>query len=92
MASTQRLKDTKSNSKTKKNPNSGIKVFLFEDKIYLRVVPGKKLFNSTMIHEVVNRGDIFAVDMETQRLTIIPGTAVVSFADMKCSVQFGLEL
>lgn len=41
---------------------------------YLRVIPGKRLFNSTLIHEVVNRGDVFAVRIKDQRLTILPGS------------------
>lgn len=43
----------------------------------MRVVPGKKLFQSTLVHSVVNRGDVFAVDMETGILTILPGNAQV---------------
>ena len=41
---------------------------------YLRVIPGKRLFNSTLIHEVVNRGDVFAIRIKDQRLTILPGS------------------
>jgi hypothetical protein len=50
------------------------KGFIYKDDIYLRVIPGKKLFNSTMVHEVVNRGDIFATRLKDQMLTIIPGS------------------
>jgi hypothetical protein len=61
-----------------------MKVFTYKDREYIRVIPVKKLFNSTMIHEVVNRGDIFAIDLITQELTIIPGKAEVEFTD--CTV------
>ena len=54
-----------------------MKVFLFEDNYYIRTVPGKNLFKATMVHEVVNRGDIFAVRVKDGLLTIIPGTAQV---------------
>ena len=40
---------------------------------YVKIIPSKKLFNSTMIHEVVTRGDIFALNLETGEFTILPG-------------------
>jgi hypothetical protein len=49
-------------------------IFLYQGQQHLRVIPGKRLFNSTMVHEVVNRGDVFAVNLETGMLTILPGT------------------
>lgn len=49
----------------------------FEGKTYIRVIPGKRLFQSNLIHSVVNRGDVFAVCLETGLLTILPGTAEV---------------
>lgn len=55
-----------------------MKTFLYEGQIYIRCVPGKNLFRSTMVHEVVNRGDIFALRVSDQILTIIPGTAKVT--------------
>ena len=53
-----------------------MKVFKYKDQEYIRVIPVKKLFNSTMVHEVVNRGDIFAVNLRTYELTIVPGGVV----------------
>jgi len=41
--------------------------------VWVRVIPAKTLFRSTMIHEVVNRGDVFVVDLTTGLLTIIDG-------------------
>ncbi len=57
--------------------STSLKLFKYKDEIFLRVVPGKNLFRSSMVHEVVNRGDIFAVRMSDSILTIIPGTAEV---------------
>ena len=53
--------------------------------MYLRTVPGKKLFASTLIHEVVNRGDIFAVRLRDHCLTIIPGGSEVSHLELEIS-------
>ena len=39
---------------------------------YVKIIPSKKLFNSTMIHEVVNRGDVFALNLSTGIFTILP--------------------
>ena len=55
-----------------------MKAFIHNDDIYIRAIPSKALFKSTMIHEVVNRGDIFAIRVKDQLLTIIPGTAQVT--------------
>lgn len=50
-------------------------LFTYKDDLYIRTIPGKRLFASTMVHEVVNRGDVFAVRVRDSLLTIIPGTA-----------------
>lgn len=68
------------------------KAFMYKDHLYVRVIPGKRLFNSTMVHEVVNRGDVFAVRLEDMALTIIGGTEIVSFGEFKYQVQFPLEI
>ena len=59
-----------------------LKVFELEGVLYLRVIPGKKLFQSTMVHEVVNRGDIFAVRLEDSVLTIVPGKSQVTHHEL----------
>ena len=51
--------------------------FYYKSELYIRVIPGKSLFNSTMVHQVVNRGDVFAMRVRDQTLTIIPGKAHV---------------
>lgn len=53
-------------------PLIAIKTFIYNDQLHTRIIPSKRLFNSTMIHEVVNRGDIFALNIETSQFTIIP--------------------
>jgi hypothetical protein len=65
-----------------------LKAFELDGVVYVRVIPGKKLFNSTMVHSVVNRGDIFALRLEDSVFTIIPGTAKVRHFDIE--VQVGL--
>jgi hypothetical protein len=62
-----------------------MKAFVYNGRRYLRVIPSKALFRSSMIHEVVNRGDIFGLDTETQMLHIIPGKAQVEHIE----VEFG---
>lgn len=59
-----------------------LKVFELDGVLYLRVIPGKKLFRSTMVHEVVNRGDIFAVRLEDSVLTIVPGKSQVTHHEL----------
>ena len=59
--------------------------FYYKSELYIRTVPGKSLFNSTMIHQVVNRGDVFAMRVRDQSLTIIPGKADVIHVDVNVS-------
>jgi hypothetical protein len=63
-----------------------LKAFELDGVLYLRVIPGKKLFQSTMVHEVVNRGDIFAVRLEDSVLTIVPGKSQVQHFDLQVNV------
>jgi hypothetical protein len=59
-----------------------MKAFYYNNELYIRCIPGKNLFKSTMIHEVVNRGDIFAIRVSDSTLTIIPGTSEVFHIDI----------
>ena len=52
--------------------------FIYNEQLYLRCIPSKALFRSSLVHEVVNRGDIFAVRLSDQQLTIVPGLAQVT--------------
>ena len=45
--------------------------------IYLRVAPVKSLVHSTMVHEVLLRGDCFVVCLDTGMLTIMKANTVV---------------
>lgn len=54
-----------------------MKTFTYKDELYIRCIPSKALFKSTMVHDVVNRGDIFALRVSDQVMTIIPGKAEV---------------
>lgn len=64
-----------------------MKAFLYNNEYYIRVVPAKPLFKSTMVHEVVNRGDIFAVRISDSQLTIVPGNAEVVHCEIHSYVQ-----
>lgn len=59
-----------------------MKGFIFKGELYIRCVPGKNLFKSTMVHEVVNRGDIFAIRVSDSQLTIVPGNSQVEHVDI----------
>lgn len=48
-----------------------------DGELYIRVIPSKSLFKSTMVHEVVNRGDVFAIRVKDSTLTIISGKLTV---------------
>lgn len=65
--------------------------FYYNNQLYIRVIPSKRLFNSTMVHEVVNRGDVFALHVETQQLTIIPGKADVTHAKIDCTTPLTID-
>lgn len=66
-----------------------LKVFFHNSKHYIRATPVKSLFNSNLIHNVITRGDVFAVCLETGMLTIIPGTAEVIHLDAQILIQQG---
>jgi hypothetical protein len=63
-----------------------MRVFKLNDELYIRCIPSKRLFNSTMVHEVVNRGDVFALRVSDQQLCIIPGTSAVTHHDAELTV------
>ena len=64
--------------------------FYYKDQLYVRVVPAKTLFHSTLVHEVVNRGDVFAMRVSDQALTIIPGKAQVSHIKIPVTIPLTL--
>ena len=58
-----------------------MKTFIYENQIYIRCIPAKSLFHSSLVHEVVNRGDIFAVRVSDKVLTIVPGRSQVDHTE-----------
>lgn len=48
----------------------------YNGKRYYKVVPVKALFKSTMVHDVITRGDFFAVEVDTGALTILPKESI----------------
>lgn len=58
-----------------------MKTFTYQDELYIRLIPSKRMFNSSLIHEVVNRGDVFAMRVSDQQFTVVPGTAVVQHSE-----------
>ena len=69
-----------------------MKCFYYQGELHIRLVPAKPLFNSTLVHQVVNRGDIFACRVKDQQLTIVPGKAEVSHVDSKLDAPLDLQL
>ena len=63
-----------------------MKAFIYEGDYYLRVIPVKRMFNSTMVHDVVTRGDVFAVRIKDSAFTVIPGTAQVQHLEVQMAV------
>ncbi len=53
-----------------------MKVYDIAGVLYTQVTPAKTLFHSTMIHEVVNRGDCFMVEVRSGKLTVLSGELV----------------
>lgn len=54
-----------------------LNLFMHNNDIWMRIIPGKGLFKSTMVHGVVNRGDIFAVRLRDGIFSIIDGNEQV---------------
>ena len=72
-----------------------MKTFTYNNELYIRCIPGKNLFKSTMVHDVVNRGDIFALRVSDQVMTIIPGAAAVVHSNhhvIATAAQMALEM
>lgn len=64
-----------------------LKAFELDGVIYIRIIPGKKLFQSTMVHSVVTRGDIFALRLEDSVFTVIPGKSLVRHLELEVSMK-----
>lgn len=68
-----------------------MKAFIHNGDVYVRAIPGKNLFRSSMVHDVVNRGDVFALRLKDQLLTIIPGTAQVEHIEVNVLQAVSLD-
>jgi len=64
-----------------------MKAFIHNGELFVRLVPGKRMFNSTMVHEVVNRGDIFAMRVADQVFTVIPGNSQVDHVELHAAID-----
>lgn len=53
--------------------------------LFIRLTPAKNLFRSSLIHEVVNRGDVFVMSFPEGKLTILPGITPVTFETVSFS-------
>jgi hypothetical protein len=58
--------------------------FYYRNELYIRLIPSKALFRSTLVHEVVNRGDVFAMRVSDQQFTVVPGKAQVTHTKIDC--------
>lgn len=63
-------------------PSQLLKSFYYNGDLYIRLVPSKSMFRSSMVHEVVNRGDVFAMRVSDQQFTVIPGKAKVDHTNI----------
>lgn len=54
------------------------RVYKFNNEFWMKISPSKRLFNSTMVYEVINRGDIFALNINTLEFTILPRNLLTS--------------
>jgi hypothetical protein len=64
-----------------------MKGFWYEEQLYIRCIPAKSLFKSTLVHEVINRGDIFGIRVSDSALTIISGNSLVEHVDIQTMVM-----
>jgi hypothetical protein len=73
-----------------RNYMKNLAAFYYKNDLYVRLVPSKRLFNSTMVHEVVNRGDVFAMRVSDQQFTVVPGTGKVDHTIIPVTIPFNL--
>lgn len=59
-----------------------MKAFIHNSHTYIRVIPSKYMMNSTMIYEMITRGDILAMDITDQKLVCIKGTESVQHIEL----------
>lgn len=71
-----------------------MKIFKYKDKFYTRILPAKRLLNSTTLYEIVCRGDVLALCLDDMVFTVIPGKFVPEFREMHLvnSISVGEKL
>ena len=58
------------------------------ESIYMRVAPVKALVHSTMVHEVLTRGDCFVIALSTGMLTVMKYNTLVH--PVKANLQYSI--
>lgn len=58
-------------------------LFLHNEELHMQVQPSKWMMNSTLIYENTMKGNIFAINMETNRIVMLkPETPVIHVKDV----------
>jgi hypothetical protein len=57
------------------------------DIIYLHVRPAKFLLNSTLVYEVIMRGDVFALNSDTQELTVVKRSIILPIVPVSAETK-----
>jgi hypothetical protein len=60
-----------------------MKAFIHNGHTYIRAIPSKFMMRSTMLYEMTTRGDILAIDTESQALVCIKGTEQVEHIELE---------
>lgn len=63
-----------------------MKAFVQSGKLYIRIIPSKFMMNSTMIYDIVTRGDILAVNVSDQKIYLFKGTDQVTHVEGEFSI------
>lgn len=63
-----------------------MKAFVHAGKLYIRIIPSKFMMNSTMIYDMVTRGDILAIDVIEQKIYCFRGTEKVTHVEGDFSI------
>ena len=58
------------------------------ESVYMRVAPVKTLVHSTMVHEVLTRGDCFVIALSTGMLTVMKYNTLVH--PVKANLQYSI--
>lgn len=64
-----------------------MKAFSHSGKLYIRIIPSKFMMNSTMIYDMVTRGDILAIDVNDQKIYCFRGTEKVIHLEGSFSIE-----